>query len=59
MPLLDGFSAAREIKRVAPGTAILILTFQKTDTLSEVAHRIGVNACLAKGRRWENLVKRY
>ena len=30
MPLLDGFSAAMEIRKVAPETAILILTFQKT-----------------------------
>lgn len=49
MPLLDGFSAAREIKKVAPGTQILILTFQKTDTLAEVARSIGVNGYLTKG----------
>lgn len=49
MPLLDGFGAAREIKKIAPHTSILILTFQKTDTLAEMASRIGVNGFLTKG----------
>lgn len=49
MPFLDGFSAAREIKKVAPETPILILTFQKTDALAEVARKIGVNGYLTKG----------
>lgn len=49
MPVMDGFSAAREIKRVAPETPILILTFQKNDTLAETARKIGVNGYLTKG----------
>ena len=49
MPQLDGFGAAREIKKLSPDTSILILTFQKTDTLAEVARRIGVNGFLTKG----------
>ena len=49
MPQLDGFGATREIKKVSPDTSILILTFQKTDTLAEVARRIGVNGFLTKG----------
>jgi diguanylate cyclase (GGDEF)-like protein/PAS domain S-box-containing protein len=49
MPLLDGFGAAREIRKISPRTSILILTFHKTDTLAEVARRIGVNGFLTKG----------
>jgi len=49
MPLLDGLSAAKEIRKAAPGTAILILTFQKTDTLRDEAEKIGVSALLTKG----------
>jgi diguanylate cyclase (GGDEF)-like protein/PAS domain S-box-containing protein len=49
MPVLDGFGAAREIRKISPHTSILILTFQKTDTLAEVARRIGVTGFLTKG----------
>jgi diguanylate cyclase (GGDEF)-like protein/PAS domain S-box-containing protein len=48
MPLLDGFSAAREIKRIAPATAILILTFQSSETLAQAAKSIGVAGCFTK-----------
>jgi diguanylate cyclase (GGDEF)-like protein/PAS domain S-box-containing protein len=57
MPLLDGFSAAREIRKVAPGIPILILTFQKTDTLTAVARRIGVSGYLTKGEDSETLLR--
>ncbi len=48
MPLLDGFSAAREIRRLSPSTAILILTFHKTDALTELAREIGASGFLTK-----------
>jgi diguanylate cyclase (GGDEF)-like protein/PAS domain S-box-containing protein len=48
MPLLDGFSAAREIKKVAASTPILILTFEKSSALTEMAKRIGVNGYITK-----------
>src|ERR1700722_17473693 len=48
MPLLGGCGDAREIRRVAPNIPIVILTFQNTDTLREVANKIGVNECLTK-----------
>jgi diguanylate cyclase (GGDEF)-like protein/PAS domain S-box-containing protein len=57
MPLLDGFGAAREIRRVAPDIPILFLTFQNTDTLREVANKIGVNECFTKGGDGETLLK--
>ena len=49
MPVLDGFTAAAEIQRVVPGTPILILSFQKTETFSEIARKIGVSGYLTKG----------
>jgi CheY-like chemotaxis protein len=49
MPVMDGFSAAAEIKKVVPGTQILILSFQKTETFTEVARRIGASGYLTKG----------
>jgi diguanylate cyclase (GGDEF)-like protein/PAS domain S-box-containing protein len=57
MPLLDGLSAAREIKKVAPRTAILILTFQATETLRNEANSIGVNECLTKGEDGDALMR--
>ena len=48
MPLLDGFSAAREIRRLTPSTAVVILTFHKTDVLTELAREIGASGFLTK-----------
>jgi DNA-binding NarL/FixJ family response regulator len=48
MPLLDGFSAAREIKKVAPDTRILIVSLNRTNTFVEVAQKIGVSGYLTK-----------
>src|ERR1700722_3964587 len=57
MPRLDGFSAAREIKRVASGIPILILTFEKTEALAELAKSIGVSAYLTKGEGGDALLR--
>src|SRR5579863_8430652 len=57
MPLLDGLSAAREIRKAAPETAILFLTFQKSETLRDEAKRIGVIGCLTKGEDGGALLK--
>jgi len=48
MPQLDGFSAAREIRKVAAGTPILFLTFQKSETLTEMAQSIGAHGYIRK-----------
>jgi two-component system, NarL family, response regulator DegU len=48
MPVLDGFSAAREIKKFAPETRILMISLTKTEMFAEVARKIGVNGYLAK-----------
>jgi diguanylate cyclase (GGDEF)-like protein/PAS domain S-box-containing protein len=57
MPLLDGFSAAREIRKATADTPILILTFEKTDTLAEVAESIGVSGYITKGEGGDALLK--
>ena len=48
MPKLDGLSAAREIRIIAPLTPILIVSFNKTDVFAEVARRIGVSGYISK-----------
>src|SRR5579863_7836071 len=55
MPLLDGFSAAREIREMAAGTPILILTFEKSKALAELAKIIGVNGYVTKDENAETL----
>ena len=57
MPMLDGLSAAREIRKALPETAILFLTFQKTELLRDEAKRIGVLGCLTKGEDGGALLK--
>jgi diguanylate cyclase (GGDEF)-like protein/PAS domain S-box-containing protein len=57
MPLLDGLSAAKEIRKAAPGTAILILTLQNTDTLRDEAEKIGVSGFLTKGEDGNALLR--
>src|SRR5579862_8122837 len=49
MPILDGFSAAKEIKRVAASIPILILTFEKNETLARLANNVGVTGYFTKG----------
>jgi DNA-binding NarL/FixJ family response regulator len=57
MPVLDGFSAAREIKRVFPQIPIIIFSLDRTETFAEVAKKIGVSAYLAKSDVGETLLK--
>ena len=40
MPVLNGFSAARQIKEVSPHTRILIFSLHRTDAFIEVAQKI-------------------
>jgi diguanylate cyclase (GGDEF)-like protein/PAS domain S-box-containing protein len=57
MPRLDGFSAAREIRVAAVDTPILILTFEKTEMLAEMAQSIGVSGYITKGEGGDVLLK--
>ncbi|MGB6429668.1 MAG: diguanylate cyclase [Candidatus Acidiferrales bacterium] len=57
MPLLDGLSAAREIRKVAATTPILILTFEKTGVLTELAQSIGVCGYITKSEDSDTLLR--
>jgi DNA-binding NarL/FixJ family response regulator len=48
MPLLDGFGAAREIRKFAPETAILIVPLDRTEAFAEVARKIGICGYVTK-----------
>jgi DNA-binding NarL/FixJ family response regulator len=48
MPVLDGFSAAREIKKVFPQIPIMIFSLDRTETFAEVAKKIDVSAYVSK-----------
>jgi len=56
MPQLDGFSAAREIRKVTATTPILILTFEKTGVLTEMAQSIGVSGYITKSEDSDTLL---
>lgn len=49
MPELDGVSATREIRRVAPGVAVLVLTMFEDDDNLYAALRAGARGYLLKG----------
>jgi DNA-binding NarL/FixJ family response regulator len=57
MPILDGFSAAREIKKFAPESEILIVSLSRTEAFVDVARRIGVRGYLTKSEGSEALLK--
>ena len=57
MPVLDGFSAAREIKRAFPQIPILIFSLDRTEAFTEVAKKIGVSGYLSKNDVGETLLK--
>lgn len=48
MPILDGFNAAREINKVAPGAAILLLSMHESPNLINVAKSSGAQGYIAK-----------
>ena len=57
MPVLDGFSAAREIKKAFPQIPILIFSLDRTEAFTEVAKKIGVNGYISKNDVGETLLK--
>jgi DNA-binding NarL/FixJ family response regulator len=57
MPVLDGFTAAREIKKIFPQIPILIFSLDRTEAFTEVAKRIGVSGYLSKNDVGETLLK--
>ncbi|MGH9544644.1 MAG: response regulator, partial [Terriglobales bacterium] len=57
MPVLNGFEAAREIKKHLPEAAIVILSTHADKFFVEAAKRLGVKAYVAKSKVGEALVK--
>jgi len=57
MPLLDGFSAARQIKEMSPLTPILIFSLHRTEAFLEVAQKIGVSGYISKSEDIPSLLK--
>jgi DNA-binding NarL/FixJ family response regulator len=57
MPVLDGFSAAREIKKAFPEIPILIFSLDRTEAFTEVAKKIGVSGYISKNDVGETLLK--
>lgn len=57
MPVLDGFSAAREIKKAFPQIPILIFSLDRTEAFTEVARKIGVSGYISKNDVGETLLK--
>jgi DNA-binding NarL/FixJ family response regulator len=43
MPVLNGFDAAREIRKIAPEGMILMLSMHESKQLVEEAKRLGVH----------------
>ncbi len=56
MPGLDGFAATREIARVAPAVAVLILTMHEDDDSVFAAMRAGARGYLVKGATQEEIL---
>jgi DNA-binding NarL/FixJ family response regulator len=57
MPVLDGFSAARQIKKLFPQIPILIFSLDRTEAFTEVAKKIGVSGYISKTDVGETLLK--
>ncbi len=56
MPGMDGFDATREIARVAPTVAVLILTMHEDDDSVFTAMRAGARGYLVKGASQEEIL---
>jgi DNA-binding NarL/FixJ family response regulator len=56
MPVLGGFGAAKEIRRLLPEVAILFFSMHDSGQLVEEAKRVGVHGFVAKDRAGKTLV---
>jgi DNA-binding NarL/FixJ family response regulator len=57
MPLMNGFQAAREIKKRVPRSAIVILSTHADKHFVEEAKKLGVRSYVAKSKVGERLLK--
>ncbi len=56
MPGIDGVEATRQVRRVAPGTAVLVLTMYDDDATVFTAMQAGARGYLLKGAEQEEIV---
>jgi DNA-binding NarL/FixJ family response regulator len=56
LPGMDGFSAAREIRKLYPDTAIIILSMHDSKRLIESARQIGIRGYVTKSQTGAALV---
>ncbi len=57
MPHLDGFGALREIRRLAPGTALCVLTMFDDDDSLFTAMKAGARGYLLKGAEQDDIAR--
>lgn len=57
MPVMNGIEAAREIRRTAPSTKIVIFSMHDSPRIAEEAVRAGADAYLAKTAHFSELQK--
>jgi DNA-binding NarL/FixJ family response regulator len=57
MPVLDGFTAAREIHKRLPGVGILLLSMHESASMVNVAKSSGARGYVAKSEGIASLVK--
>jgi len=57
MPVLDGFSAAREINKILPGVAILLLSMHESPNMINVAKSSGARGYVAKSEGIARLLR--
>ena len=56
MPVMNGFAAARELKKLLPHVPILFLTMHSGDSFVSAARRVGVQGFVSKDHAGEVLV---
>ena len=57
MPGIDGVEATRQVRRVAPGTAVLVLTMYDDDATVFTAMQAGARGYLLKGAEQEEIAR--
>lgn len=57
MPVLDGFTAAREISKRLPGVGILLLSMHESSSMVNVAKSSGARGYVAKSEGVARLIK--
>jgi len=55
MPVMGGLEAAREIRRIAPSTKIIILTMHNSTQIADAVHDVGADALVVKTEAAANL----